>query len=80
MHLVFWVGENIATRLGCAPAGRLGGLGWVFDVDAISAVEGGGGALPCSSDDSLQLVEVDRRRRSNSLELLELLERCAFLG
>ena len=51
MHLVFWVGENIATRLGCAPAGRLGGLG--FDVDAISAVGGWGGALPCSSDDSV---------------------------
>ena len=45
MHLVFWVGENIATRLGCAPAGRLGGLG--FDVDAISAVGGWGGG--CSS-------------------------------
>ena len=91
MHLVFWAGENIATRLGCASAGRLGGLG--FDVDAISAVEGGGGgALPCSSDDALQLVEVDRRRRSKSMErgcgaalwligsLLELLGRCAFLG
>ena len=51
------------------PTGRLGRMGWVFDVDAISAVEGGGGSSnKCSSDDSLQLVEVDRRRWSKFME------------
>ena len=46
----------LPPSLGCAPAGRLGGLGWVVAVDAISVVDGGGGgggALPCSNDDSL---------------------------